>query len=65
MLIREAIKRIKSYHAVIASAKETIGDIIACSEQRTLKERIEKAYQWHIEHGVKIEKNAMAEGSKL
>ena len=59
MLTQEEIERIKSYHAVIASAKETIGDIIASSEQRTLKERIEKAYQLNIEHGVKIEKNPL------
>jgi hypothetical protein len=43
MLTQEETNRIKSYHAGIASARETITGIIASSEQRTLKERIERA----------------------
>jgi hypothetical protein len=62
MLTQEEIERIKSYHAVIASAKKTIVDIIATSEHRTLVGRIEKAYQWNTEHGVKIERNPLASG---
>jgi hypothetical protein len=43
MLTQEETNRIKSYHAVITSAKESIAGIIADSWERTRLERIEKA----------------------
>jgi len=43
MLTQEETNRIKSYHAVIASAIDTIADIIATSWERTRLDRIERA----------------------
>ena len=43
MLTQEETNRIKSYHEVIASAKESIAGIIADSWERTRQTRIETA----------------------
>jgi hypothetical protein len=65
MLTRQEINEIKGYHAVIESAKESVAGIIADSMQRTLKERIQKAYQWHIANGTKIEKRGKENENKV
>lgn len=55
MLTQEEIRKLKELRlqrdAIIFESRQIINE---CAD-RTLSERIAKAYQWNIEHGVKIE----------
>ncbi len=56
MLTKEETNRIKSYHEVIESAKDTIAGIIADSWERTRQERTEKAKMLRDEQTAAINK---------
>ncbi len=62
MLTEEEIRKLKElrlrHDAIIFESRQIINE---CAD-RMLPERIAKAYQWNIEHGVKIEKNPLAGG---